>query len=144
VFWAFDQKNLKKSKREFEKLWGDVQLTDYWGVSSKASQYATVPDEEAQAAEGIGLYESEIEDYFKDVPKTDSARALAHTQIRKSMLLLGQLYRDRLEDFQSSIKVLESILEKYPDAPRSWKSIINCTYQPCQQEIMNAQRNTRH
>ena len=117
VFWAFDQKNLKKSKREFEKLWGDVQLTDYWGVSSRASQYATVPDEEAQAAEGIGLYESEIEDYFKDVPKTDSARALNHAQIRKSMLLLGQLYRDRLEDFQSSIKVLESILEKYPDAP---------------------------
>jgi tetratricopeptide (TPR) repeat protein len=33
------------------------------------------------------------------------------------MLLLGQLYRDRLEDFQSSINVLESILEKYPDAP---------------------------
>jgi outer membrane protein assembly factor BamD (BamD/ComL family) len=33
------------------------------------------------------------------------------------MLLLGQLYRDRLEDFQSSITVLESILEKYPDAP---------------------------
>jgi hypothetical protein len=26
---------------------------------------------------------------------------------------------------------------------RSWKSIINCTCQPCQQVIMNAQRNTR-
>ena len=118
VFWAYDQKNVKKGKREFEKIWGDIHLTDYWGVASRASQYATIQDEVAQTADaGIGVYESDIEDYFKDVPKTDSARALCHTQIRKSMLLLGQLYRDRLEDFQSSIKVLESILEKYPDAP---------------------------
>jgi hypothetical protein len=70
-----------------------------------------VPDEEARGCRGYRTYESEIEDYFKDVPKTDSARAFCHTQIRKSMLLLGQLYRDRLEDFQSSIKVLESIGE---------------------------------
>jgi len=33
------------------------------------------------------------------------------------MLLLGQLYRDRLEDFSSSIAILESLLDKYPDAP---------------------------
>ncbi len=118
VFWAFDPKNAKKGKREFERTWGDVQLTDYWGVSAKASQFATIPDEVAQTNEGrIDVYESDIEDYFKDVPKTDSARALCHTQIRKSMLLLGQLYRDRLEDFTSSINILESILEKYPDAP---------------------------
>jgi tetratricopeptide (TPR) repeat protein len=118
VFWAYDQKNQKKGKREFEKTWGDVQLTDFWGVSAKASQYGTVPDEVSQSHEGsTEIYESEIEDFLKDVPKTDSARALSHNQIRKSMLLLGQLYRDRLEDFQSSINVLESILEKYPDAP---------------------------
>jgi len=118
VFWAYDQKNLKKGKREFEKTWGDVQLTDFWGVSAKTSQYGSVPDEVSQAHAGeVELYESDIEDFLKDVPKTDSARALCHNQIRKSMLLLGQLYRDRLEDFQSSIHVLESLLEKYPDAP---------------------------
>jgi tetratricopeptide (TPR) repeat protein len=33
------------------------------------------------------------------------------------MLLLGSLYRDRLDDFKSSIEILESLLEKYPDAP---------------------------
>jgi outer membrane protein assembly factor BamD (BamD/ComL family) len=118
LFWAFDQKNIKKGKREFEKTWGDIHLTDYWGVASRASQYATIADEVTQPNEaGVDLYASDLQDYFKDVPKTDSARALCHTQIRKSMLLLGQLYRDRLEDFQSSIKILESILEKYPDAP---------------------------
>lgn len=63
------------------------------------------------------MYASELQDYFKDVPKTDSARTVAHGQIRKAMLLLGQLYRDRLEDYNSSIQTLESILEKYPDAP---------------------------
>ncbi len=118
VFWAYDQKVQKKAKREFEKTWGDVSLTDFWGVSSKASQFGTVPDEISQTPEGsVDIYESEIEDFLKDVPRTDSMRAISHTQIRKSMLLLGQLYRDRLEDFQSSIAVLESLLEKYPDAP---------------------------
>jgi TolA-binding protein len=118
VFWAFDPKNVKKARREFERTWGEIGLSDYWRVSSKASQYSASAEEQAGGAEGaIGLYESEIEDFFKDVPKSDSARALNHTQIRKSMLLLGQLYRDRLEDFKSSIDVLESILTKYPDAP---------------------------
>jgi len=118
LFWAYDQKNVKKGKREFEKLWGDISLTDYWGVSARAIQYATIPDEVAKTSEdGIDIYASDIQDFFQDVPKDDSARALCHTQIRKSMLLLGQLYRDRLEDFPSSITILESILDKYPNAP---------------------------
>ncbi len=118
IFWAYDEKNIKKTKREFERTWGDIPLTDYWRVSSKAIQFISTAEEIDPGAEGqIGVYESEIEDFFKDVPKSDSARALCHNQIRKSMLLLGQLYRDRLEDFASSIEVLESLLEKYPDAP---------------------------
>jgi len=117
TFWAFDQKNLKKSKREFEKTWGDIALTDYWGVSSRASQYASTADAVQSGNGEIGLYESEIENFFKDVPKDDTARALSHTQIRKSMLLLGQLYRDRLQDFESSIAILEKLLSRYPDAP---------------------------
>ncbi len=117
-FWAYDQKNVKKTRREFDRTWGDIPLTDYWRVSSKASQFASAAEDVAPSGElEIGIYESEIEDFFKDVPKNDSARAISHNQIRKSMLLLGQLYRDRLEDFQSSIRILESILEKYPDAP---------------------------
>jgi len=118
TFWAFDQKNVKKTRREFDKVWGDIPLTDYWRVSSKASQYASTAENITASAEGsVGIYESEIEDFLKDVPKSDSARAIAHSKIRKSMLLLGQLYRDRLEDFNSSIEVLESLLAKYPDAP---------------------------
>ncbi|MEO5907274.1 MAG: tetratricopeptide repeat protein, partial [Saprospiraceae bacterium] len=118
VFWAFDQRNLKKTKREFDRTWGDVPLTDYWRVSSKASQFTNTADEVSQSGDGeIGVYESEIENYFRDVPKDDSARAISHNTIRKSMLLLGQLYRDRIEDFESSIKILEDVLEKYPDAP---------------------------
>lgn len=118
VFWAFDQKNLKKTKREFDRTWGDIPLTDYWRVSAKASQFASTAEAVTSSNEGsVGVYESEIEDFFKDVPKNDSARAICHSKIRKSMLLLGQLYRDRLEDFNSSIEILESLLTKYPDAP---------------------------
>jgi tetratricopeptide (TPR) repeat protein len=118
VFWAFDQKNIKKTKREFEKEWGDIPLTDYWRVSAKATQYASTAEEETASVDGqVGLYGSEIEDFFKDVPKNDSARALSHAKIRKSMLSLGQLYRDRLDDFKSSIEIMESLLERYPDAP---------------------------
>jgi tetratricopeptide (TPR) repeat protein len=117
-FWAYDTKNLKKTKREFERTWGDISLTDHWRVSARASQFLSNEDFAVQGdGAEIGLYESEIEDYFKDVPKSDSARAICHNQIRKAMLLLGGLYRDRLEDFKSSIEVLEEILTRYPDAP---------------------------
>jgi tetratricopeptide (TPR) repeat protein len=118
TFWAFDSRNLKKVKREFDRTWGDIPLTDYWRVSSKANQYASTEEATTADAEGaVGIYESEIENFFKDVPKNDSARALNHNTIRKSMLLLGQLYRDRIEDYESSIRVLEDLLTRYPDAP---------------------------
>lgn len=118
VFWAFDQRNLKKTRREFDRTWGDIQLSDYWRVSSKALQYAGSAESTSDGAiSDVGVYESEITNFFKDVPKTDSARAISHTTIRKSMLLLGQLYRDRIEDFESSIQILEDLLTKYPDAP---------------------------
>lgn len=118
VFWAFDEKNIKKTKRDFDRAWGDIPLTDYWRVSSKANQFASTAEEVKTTPEAqVSLYGSEIEDYFKDVPKTDSARQICHNKIRKSMLLLGQLYRDRLDDFASSIDILESLLAKYPDAP---------------------------
>ena len=118
LFWAFDTRNLKKVKREFDRTWEDIPLTDYWRVRSKANQYASTEDVITADAEGvIGIYESEIENFFKDVPKNDSARALNHNTIRKSMLLLGQLYRDRIEDYESSIRVLEDLLTRYPDAP---------------------------
>ncbi len=118
IFWAFDQKNLKKSKRDFDREWGDIPLTDYWRVSSKAAQYASTEEEVLFTPENtVGVYGSELEDFFKDVPKTDSARTIAHDKIRKSMLLLGQLYRDRIEDYESSIAILESLLQKYPNAP---------------------------
>lgn len=118
TFWAFDQKNLKKVRREFDRTWGDIPLTDYWRVSGKAAEYANTADVvTGDVIDQIGVYESEIENFFKDVPKTDSARAISHATIRKSMLLLGQLYRDRLEDYESSIRILEDLLVKYPDAP---------------------------
>jgi len=118
IFWAFDQKNIKKTRREFDRTWGDIPLTDYWRVSAKATQFASTAETVSEeGGSGVPIYESEIEDFFKDVPKTDSARAISHGKIRKSMLLLGQLYRDRLEDYKSSIDILESLLAKYPDAP---------------------------
>ena len=118
VFWAFDQRNLKKTRREFDRTWGDIPLTDFWRVSSKASQYASTAETITGSEDGqLNVYESEIEDFFKDVPKNDSARAISHTTIRKSMLLLGGLYRDRIDDFEGSIRILEELLTKYPDAP---------------------------
>lgn len=118
IFWAFDSKQIKKTKREFDRTWGDIPLTDFWRVSNLSNQYASTAEQTGTGeVAAIGVYESEIQDFFKDVPKTDSARTINHNLIRKSMLLLGGLYRDRLEENESSIEVLEELLKRYPDAP---------------------------
>lgn len=118
IFWAFDSKQVKKERREFDRTWGDIPLTDFWRVSNLSNQYASTAEQVGTSdVASVGVYESEIQDFFKDVPKTDSARAVNHNLIRKSMLLLGGLYRDRLEDNASSIEVLEDLLKRYPDAP---------------------------
>lgn len=114
-FFAYDSKAVKRGVREFERIWGERRLGDNWRVSSIAQSNISFDEEELKEEQGsIPIATTEIEDIFKDVPSTDEQIQAAHQKIQDAMLALGQLYREKLEDYDASIEILENLLNKYP------------------------------
>jgi tetratricopeptide (TPR) repeat protein len=115
-FFAYDQREVRRGLREFEHEWGDRSLTDNWRVSAIAA--LNTEFDEITSPEDVPsdvLTDKDLERLFRDVPDTDEKRAAAHEAIQNAMLQLGSLYRDKLEDYQLSIDMLNDLLTKYPD-----------------------------
>lgn len=116
TFFAYNQKELKRGQREFEHTWGDRSLTDNWRVSSLASASGAFDEpEDTEIAPSEVLTKTDIDQIFRDVPDTDAKKTASHEIIQNAMLQLGSLYRDKLEDYDKSIEILEELLRTYPD-----------------------------
>ncbi len=116
TFFAYQQKELKRGQREFENNWGDRRLSDNWRVSALASSSGTFDDpveEEISAVDVIT--KDDISKIFRDVPDSEEKKVVSHEIIQNAMLQLGSLYRDKLEDYNQSIEILEKLLSTYPD-----------------------------
>ena len=115
-YWAYNDKSVKKGQREFDKLWGERKLADDWRRSSKSSG-STIDDGSTEAVvddEIAGVSNKEIDRILKDVPKTEDEILTANNKIRDAMYKLGTLYRDRIQNYEKSIEVLESLMSRYP------------------------------
>lgn len=113
-FWAYNDQTVKRGKRDFSRRWGDRPLTDDWRRSSALPDN---PTEVAQAEEEIDinlLTEDQINEILKDVPDDDNAKQVAELEIKKAMFNLGRLYRERLDNNEKSVDVLEELNERFP------------------------------
>ncbi len=116
-FFAFDERRVKKGERDFSRTWGDIPLGNHWRVRSKAQEIASVDGvEEGLVVEEI-VSANDVENLLKNVPSSPEEIEAAHSDIRKAMLALGRLYRENLEDYPSSAKILEELVTNYPEAP---------------------------
>ncbi|MCC6724575.1 MAG: tetratricopeptide repeat protein [Saprospiraceae bacterium] len=113
-FWAYNDKDKKDGKRDFERKWGSRTLQDNWRRSDQTS--IADGSEEIQAAnETTQLTEDELKELLKDVPDSPEKLAAANRQIESSLFNLGVLFRDRLENYKKSVESLEKLLTRYPD-----------------------------
>ncbi|MBK9015125.1 MAG: tetratricopeptide repeat protein [Saprospiraceae bacterium] len=113
-FWAYNDRNVKDGKRDFERKWGSRTLQDNWRRSDQSS----VADEngDAQAATESGqLTPEEVKELLKDVPGTPEEVGAANRQIEAALFNLGSLYRDRLQNYKKSVQALEELLNRYPE-----------------------------
>ena len=114
TFFAYDDKKLKKGKKDFEKRWGDRLLEDDWRRSNRRLQGAELTEE--QQAEQIEreLTQEDIDEIFKDVPQTPSQIKSAKSKISNALFTLGTLYKDRLEKKDLAIETLEDLSNRFP------------------------------
>jgi len=116
-YWAYNEKIKKKGLKDFRKRWGDRPLEDNWRRSTR-SELRSLEDDQEIAEEDISreLTEDDIKSIFRDVPSTPADIAKSEKQIARAMLKLGGLYRDRLQDNEKSIKILEERERRFPTA----------------------------
>ncbi|NND34541.1 MAG: tetratricopeptide repeat protein [Saprospiraceae bacterium] len=117
LFFAYDDRAVKKGQRDFSRVWGNIALQDNWRQSSSAAFddiTADVSDTGGQQRVG-NISDTEIDEIFKDVPKSDEQMAAAQKKIEEALFELGQLFRSELSNNEKSIESLEMLLGRFPD-----------------------------
>lgn len=116
LFFPYNERSLKKGKRDFDKKWQARPLEDNWRRSSKntiSSLEETVNVDENEAKE---ITDDELKNILKNVPDTDEKKAVAHGKIEEAYFQLGKLFRDKLEIDQKTVDYHEGeLLKKYPE-----------------------------
>lgn len=116
VFFAYDDRALKKGDRDFNRTWGDIGLQDNWRRSS-SSGFGIVASEstgEVQEATIGPISETELEEIFKDVPRTPEQLSSSQKKIEDALFELGRNYRSELSSAHKSIESLEELLNRFP------------------------------
>ncbi len=117
LFFAYDDRLLKRGMRDFERKWGDRPLEDNWRRSQRAGAELFAEDqaEEAEAIPETVFSDEAIDEILDEVPDTEEEIAAAEMKVQDAYFALGGLYRDKLEDFAKSTESLETLLARFPD-----------------------------
>ncbi|MEL7424062.1 MAG: tetratricopeptide repeat protein, partial [Bacteroidota bacterium] len=112
-FFAYDDRAMKRGEREFDRRWGDRPLEDNWRRRNRPDAGFS-DSEEAEVVDLNLLTQKQIDDILADVPKDKGGQEAARLQIKKAMYELGRLYRDRLENNEKCVAILEELNERFP------------------------------
>lgn len=115
-FFAYDDKALRRGKREFQKRWGNRPLVDNWRLSSKIESVAVVT-EEAQAVTSVSknISDEEVANIFADVPTSATEMTAAREYIEQALFDLGKLFREKLENYPKSIASFDELFRRFPE-----------------------------
>jgi tetratricopeptide (TPR) repeat protein len=117
-YWAYDDKLVRRGKREFDKKFGNRPLVDNWRISSKIESALEEVEEEEQADRitlSTDISQDEIDNILADVPSNPVEIAKANKVVENALFALGKLYRDKIQNYNRSIESLEELLRRYPE-----------------------------
>lgn len=115
-FWAYDPGALRKSKRDFERRWGDRSLVDDWrrGADAREDIFDEEGDPTDPAEEVIMVTEDEIKNLLGGIPTTESELKTMRLQQSENWFNLGREYRDRLENLPKSLDAFNTLNTDFP------------------------------
>ena len=112
-FFAYDDRKVKKGKRDFEKVWGDRKLEDNWRKSSKTSSLE-IDENEGGELSLNKINDDEVAKILSDVPNSADDIAAANDEIAAAMFNLGRLFYEKLQNYPKSVSSLEGLFKRYP------------------------------
>ena len=122
TFFVYNDKSLKKGRRDFERKYGDRALEDNWRRSNRSDASVNELITTSTEIENKELTDEDIDRILKDVPGNPDQVKMAEEKIIKAMFTLGSLYRDRLERNDLSTKVLEELAARFPNNKHEMES----------------------
>ena len=117
TFFAYNPINLENGKKEFTKIWGDIQPEDNWRRSKKSLvagsniNYTDTPTEEVSTA----IDDEEFKKLMADIPFEQTQKIRYNNQISEALYKLGSKLKLDLEDYEESNKYLERLVSQFPN-----------------------------
>lgn len=121
-FFAYDERGLKRGKREFERKWGNRPLQDNWRRRSEIEDAGFEAEEETEEVIAGVLTDEDVEAILGDIPDAPEDKSLAELRIQEAMYSLGALYRDRLENYEKTIDILDQLNTRFPGSNKELDS----------------------
>ncbi|MEM8523332.1 MAG: tetratricopeptide repeat protein [Bacteroidota bacterium] len=125
-YWAYDDRNVKRGKRDFQRQWGNRNLSDNWRRSSSqgiADDIEEDKDEELNFSSSKLLSDEQVSNILRGVPQSKQQIEAARVSKYQAMFELGVLYRERLENFEKSVETLEKLLREFPETRKKAETL---------------------
>jgi len=126
-FWAYDDRNVKRGKRDFQKEWGNRNLSDNWRRSSAQGIADDINEEGAEEELDLStsklLTDEQVSTILRGVPQSKQQIEAARISKYDAMFELGVLYRERLENLEKAVETLEKLLREFPETRRKAETL---------------------
>ena len=133
--WYFYNPTLKaKGFGDFKSKWGNRKNTDFWQISSKASQFGITKDNQGgstgdnQSDSAKAASQISFQSLLDKLPLTPEKMKKSNDSIENSLFLIGKSYQEGLLDYQAAITSYDSLLSKFPNTPMLEETWFNQYY----------------
>jgi len=131
--WYFNNTSLKsKGFTEFKARWGDRPNVDNWrrkqAVDRNAARNDLIPPDNDVGDSTVQEEEISFESLMAKLPLTEEKKAAANGIILAALYENGNVFQNKLEDYQSAIETFEALLKRYPGAAEREQILFSLYY----------------
>lgn len=121
-FPFYNQAAKTKGLQDFQRIWGNRELTEFWAISSnKSAIYKKFNDQQENIDPGdekrnelLADVPEERKKYYTNIPFTAADKQKLKDEIAESYFLGANVYYQNLNEAEKAKKMLEELLKKYP------------------------------
>ncbi len=122
-FPFYNMTSRTKGLQDFNRIWGNRELMDFWAVSSNKSELWKKIDNEQKSNDlGSELKKAAMEKapnerkkYYENLPFTKLEKQQMKDDLAESYFLGANVYYQDLKEYDKAKKMLEELNTKYPD-----------------------------
>jgi tetratricopeptide (TPR) repeat protein len=111
-----------KGLQDFQRIWGQRELSDFWAVSSNKTKLWEKIDAEQKANDQgseakkntIDKAPDERKKYYENIPFTKADKQKMKDELAESYFLGANVYYQDLKEYEKAKKMLEELNAKYP------------------------------